>query len=110
MYLQTISEIEAIIRRFALAAARVRDLGLDFVEFHLAHGHAQIPYQFFTPIENRRTDRYGNDPCGRMRFGLECVAAMREAVGDRYPIFVRLGASDEASGGIQSADLGNAMI
>lgn len=100
----TIAEIEAIINRFALAALWVKDLGADFVEFHLAHGHAQIPYQFFTPLENRRKDRYGGDSANRMRFGLECVTTMRKTVGEGYPIFVRLGASDEAAGGIRPAD------
>jgi len=100
----TVEEIETIISRFALAASRAKDLGADFVEFHLAHGHAQLPYQFFTPIENRRKDRYGGGSSGRMRFGLECVTAMRKAVGEDYPIFVRLGAADEAPGGVQPAD------
>jgi 2,4-dienoyl-CoA reductase (NADPH2) len=98
----TIEEIEAIIRRFALAASRVRDSGADFVEFHLAHGH--LPYQFFTPIENRREDRYGGGLSGRMRFGLECVTAIRKSVGENYPIFVRLGAVDESPEGVQLAD------
>ena len=100
----TVEEIEAIISRFAIASFRVRDSGADFVEFHLAHGHAQVPYQFFTPIENRRKDRYGGGPSNRMRFGLECVTAIRRAVGEDYPIFVRLGAADEAPGGVQPAD------
>jgi 2,4-dienoyl-CoA reductase (NADPH2) len=100
----TVQEIHKIISRFALAASRVKDSGADFVEFHLAHGHAQLSYQFFTPMENRRKDRYGGESSGRMRFGLECVKAMRKAVGEDYPILVRLGAADEAPGGVQPAD------
>ncbi len=106
----TIQEIEAIIQRFARAAFRVRESGADFVEFHLAHGHAQIPYMFFTPLENRRDDRYGGDGPGRMKFGLECVAAIREAVGWDYPLFVRLGAIDEASGGVTPSDAANFAV
>jgi len=97
----TIEEIKAIIGRFALAASRIRDAGGDFVEFHQAHGH--LPYQFFTPLENKRKDRYGNGSSGRMKFGLECVTAMRKALGTDYPILVRLGATDEAPGGITPA-------
>jgi len=106
----TIKEIEAIIRRFALAASRVKESGADFVEFHLAHGHGQLSYQFFTPLENRRRDRYGDGASGRMRFGLECVTTMRRAVGEDYPIFVRLGAADEASGGVKPADAADYAI
>lgn len=97
-----VEEIQAIINRFALASSRVRDSGADFVEFHLAHGH--LPYQFFSPNENRREDRYGSGSFGRMRFGLECITAMRKSVGKDYPIFVRLGAIDEAPGGVSPAD------
>lgn len=98
----TVEEIKAIIARFALASARIKDAGADFVELHVAHGH--LPYQFFSPLENRREDRYGKGPSGRMRFGLECITAMRKAVGENYPIFVRLGATDEAHGGVLPAD------
>lgn len=86
-------EIEAIIRRFALASRCLQERGIDFVELHLAHGH--LPNQFFSPATNGRNDRYGGDLTRRMRFGLECVAAMREATGDSYPIFVRFAARDE---------------
>jgi len=98
----TVEEIQTIISRFALASSRVKDSGVDFVEFHLAHGH--LPYQFFSPIDNRRKDRYGKGSFGRMRFGLECVTAMRKAVGEDYPIFVRLGTVDEAPGGVLPTD------
>ena len=98
----TIAEIQAIIGRFASAARQIKNSGVDFVEFHQSHGH--LPYQFFTPLENRRDDRYGSGSAGRMAFGLECVAAMRNAVGNDYPIFVRLGAFDEAPRGITPAD------
>ncbi len=100
----TIEEIETVINRFGIAASRIRDLGADFVELHLAHGHAQLPYQFFTPIVNRRKDRYGGGPSSRMRFGLECITAMRKAVGKSYPIFVKLGAADEAPEGVKPDD------
>ena len=98
----TIEEIHAIIGRFALAASRIKNSGVDFVEFHQSHGH--LPYQFFTPLENRRDDRYGGGSQDRMTFGLECVTAMRKAVGNHYPIFVRLGVTDEAPGGITPTD------
>jgi len=39
-----------------------------------------------------------------MRFGTECVAAIRSAVGDDYPIFYRLGAREDMPGGITVED------
>jgi len=86
----TVKEIEFIIDKFAKAAARVKEAGMDFVELHNAHFY--LVGQFFSPRTNRRTDKYGGDLRGRMQFAIECVTAMRTAVGDDYPIFCRFGA------------------
>lgn len=98
----TVKEIESIIAAFAAAAAKVKEIGADFVEFHVAHGH--LPSQFFSPIDNHRRDKYGGDLAGRMRFGLECIKSMRSAVGDGYPLFCRISAEDEVPGGVTLAD------
>ncbi len=98
----TISEIETIVSRFARAAANARGVGFDFVEAHGAHGY--LICQFFSPASNRRQDEYGGDLAGRMRFGIECVSAMRAAVGDDYPIFYRLGAWEDIPDGITLED------
>ncbi len=98
----TIPEVETIIGKFATAAQRAKSAGFDFVEFHNAHGH--LPGQFFSPADNCRTDRYGGDLEGRMRFGLDCVRAMRAEVGDSYPVFVRLAGEDDRPGGITLAE------
>jgi len=92
-------EISAIVHKFALAAAAARMAGYDFVEFHGAHGY--MPSQFFSPAFNQRTDGYGGDLAGRMRFGLECVRAMRAAVGANYPILYRLGVWEDTPDGVK---------
>ncbi len=98
----TISEIEIIISRFALAAANAQRAGFDFVEVHGAHGY--LACQFFSPATNRRDDEYGGDLARRTRFGTKCVSAIRLAVGDDYPIFYRLGAWEDIPGGITLDD------
>ena len=98
----TIPEIEVIISRFAQAAANARRAGFDFVEVHGAHGY--LICQFFSPATNRRDDEYGGDLVRRMRFGTECVSAMRAAVSDDYPIFYRLGAWEDIADGITVDD------
>jgi len=98
----TIPEIKAIISRFAQAAANARRAGFDFIEVHGAHGY--LVCQFFSPFTNQRHDQYGGDLGGRIRFGTECVAAMRSAVGDDYPVFYRLGAREDMPGGITVDD------
>lgn len=94
----TIPEIEFIISKFAKAATNVKKSGFDFVEFHSAHGY--LACQFLSPRFNQRTDKYGGDLKGRMRFSIECLEAMRQAVGEDYPIFVRLGVMEEEKGGL----------
>jgi len=98
----TPNEIRAIAHKFALAAAGARMAGYDFVELHGAHGY--LPCQFFSPAFNQRSDEYGGDLEGRMRFGVECVRAMRRAVGNDYPIFYRLGAWEDRADGIRLED------
>lgn len=94
----TIAEIETIIEKFGRATRTAQKAGFDFIEVHGAHGY--LPCQFFSPADNRRTDRYGGDLDGRMRFGIQIVAAIREAVGTNFPVFYRIGAWEERSGGI----------
>src|SRR5665647_1125703 len=64
-----ISEIEEIIVRFAQAALRVKEAGFDAVE--VLSGTGYLISEFLSPLTNKRTDRYGGDLAGRMRFGLE---------------------------------------
>lgn len=95
----SLDEIRAIVHKFALAAVAAKMAGYDFVEFHGAHGY--MPCQFFSPAFNQRNDEYGGDLEGRMRFGLECVRAIRSAVGKNYPLFYRLGAWEDRPDGIK---------
>ena len=89
----TIPEIEAIIYRFAKGARNVRDAGFDCVEIHGAHRY--LPCQFTYPGTNQRTDKYGGDLEGRMKFGIDLVTAVRAWVGPDFPILFRLGALDQ---------------
>ncbi len=98
----TISEIEEIISRFARGAVQAKEIGFDYAEVHGAHGY--LFCQFFSPANNHRTDKYGGDLAGRMRLGIECVRAMRQAVGEHYPLFFRLGAWEDRPDGITIDD------
>lgn len=97
-----VSEIEEIVSRFAQGAAKAKEIGFDYAEVHGAHGY--LLCQFFSPADNHRTDRYGGDLAGRMRFGVECVRAMRQAVGKHYPLYFRLGAYEDRPDGVSLDD------
>ena len=73
--------------RFAEAAARSKEIGFDGVEPHGCHGF--FLNQMFSPLRNRREDKYGGTPEKRMTLALEIVAAIRHEVGGDYPVFYR---------------------
>ncbi len=89
--------IAEVVEAFASAAVRARKAGLDTVEIHGAHGY--LLTQFLSPFSNARTDRYGGSEENRMRFVLEVVAAVRRALGDRFPVIVRISADELIKGG-----------
>lgn len=86
-------QIHEVTRWFAQAALRAKQAGFDGVEIHSAHGY--LLNQFFSPLANRRTDCYGPQSVGnRLRFHQEVIQAVRQAVGDDFPIALRLGGCD----------------
>ena len=97
-----IQEIKEIIQDFQDAARRVKLAGFDGVEIHSAHGY--LLNQFFSPLTNKRTDEYGGLLHNRIRLHLEIIAAVRTAVGNDFPLLLRLGACDYQKGGITLED------
>lgn len=98
----TVAEIEAIPGQFAAAAELVAEAGFDAVELHLGHGY--LLSQFLSPATNRRRDRYGGSPDGRMRLPLAVARAVREAVGGRLAVTAKLNVLDGFSGGAGVAE------
>jgi len=90
----TIEQIEQFENEFAAAAAALKASGIDCVELHCAHGGATLCCSFISPFYNRRTDKYGGNWEGRLRFPVETIQKMREAVGKDYPIFARIDADE----------------
>ncbi len=98
----TRKEIAGVIEDFHNAARRVKEAGFDGVEIHSAHGY--LLNQFFSPLTNRRSDKYGGNVHNRIRIHLEVIEAVRAAVGENFPILLRLGASDFTPGGTTIED------
>lgn len=92
----SIAEIIDIQKLFVAAARRLWRAGYDGVEIHAANGY--LFQQFFSPRINRRDDAYGGSIANRMRFLLETVERVREALPD-LRLVVRLSASEFTEGG-----------
>jgi 2,4-dienoyl-CoA reductase-like NADH-dependent reductase (Old Yellow Enzyme family) len=90
-------EIEALIRKFAIAAGVAKGAGFSGVQVHGAHGY--LVSQFLSARTNLRDDAWGGDAERRARFLLEVIAAMRAEVGPTFPIGVKLNSADFQRGG-----------
>jgi 2,4-dienoyl-CoA reductase-like NADH-dependent reductase (Old Yellow Enzyme family) len=93
----SVEGILALQQAFATAAKRAYDAGFRTIEVHGAHGY--LIHEFLSPLSNRRTDAYGGSFDNRTRFLRECVAAIRSALPDHCPLFVRISATDWTDGG-----------
>ena len=94
-------EIEALVVRFADAAARAVAAGYAAVELHGAHGY--LLGQFLSPWTNRRDDAWGGDAARRLAFPTAVVRRVKAAIGDR-PLVYRLSAEEFVPGGIDPGE------
>lgn len=95
-------EILKLIDAYAAAAARSLKAGFDGVQLHGAHGYGIN--QFLSPIWNQRSDTYGGNLKNRYRFLGEVIEAVRGAVGNDFPLMIKLTAHDFVKGGLVPAD------
>ena len=98
-----VSEIPAIVQRFAAAAARLERCGWDGCEVTSFGGH--LIEQFFDPAINTRTDEYGGSLENRTRFGREVLEAVRAAVSDDFLVGFRMALDQCLTGGLGPDEL-----
>ncbi len=72
-------DIARVVQDFAYAAERAIAAGFDGIEIHGGNGY--LIDQFLRTNSNHRTDRYGGSRDNRLRFLLEVVGAVIEAIG-----------------------------
>ena len=89
-------DISRIVKDYADAAERMKEAGLDGVEFE-CYGH--LLDQFMSPLTNDLDAPYGGSLENRMRFSMEVLAACRERVGDKFLLGMRYTADEDAKGG-----------
>lgn len=80
--------IEEIIDCFGKAAARIKKAGFDGIQLHAAHSY--LLAQFLSKKVNQRQDKYGGSLSNRQRLCLEVYQAIRESVGEEFPVIVKL--------------------
>jgi 2,4-dienoyl-CoA reductase-like NADH-dependent reductase (Old Yellow Enzyme family)/thioredoxin reductase len=90
-------DIEEVKLGFAKTAEHVQDGGLDGIE--LKAGHDGLLRQFISPKYNRRDDEYGGSVENRVRLLNEVIEAIRDRVGENFPVGVRLTFDEMETGG-----------
>ncbi|TGE03790.1 NADH:flavin oxidoreductase/NADH oxidase [Hymenobacter fodinae] len=88
----TLADIELVKADFVAAALRAVQAGFDAIELHAAHGY--LFHQFYSAMINHRTDAYGGSFDNRIRFLVETVQALRQALPAAMPLLVRLSVVD----------------
>jgi 2,4-dienoyl-CoA reductase-like NADH-dependent reductase (Old Yellow Enzyme family) len=92
------SDIDRLVGLFRDAGIFMKSVGFDAVEIHFGHGYGLS--QFISPKTNKRSDEYGGSLINRMRLPLRALEAVREAVGDEFPILGKMGLTDGVKGGL----------
>jgi 2,4-dienoyl-CoA reductase-like NADH-dependent reductase (Old Yellow Enzyme family) len=98
----TVEDIRQAVDAFGQAARRAQASGFDGVQIHAAHGY--LLSQFLSPAFNRRGDNYGGDIQNRARILLEAFNSIRQAVGQHFPIFVKINSEDFLDNGLTLED------
>ena len=91
------SDMDAIADEFVQAAITAKEAGFDAVEIHMGHGY--LLAQFITPFYNSRKDDYGGNIQNRLRFPIEVLSKVLDAVGHDMAVTVKYSQTDGKEGG-----------
>lgn len=95
--------IEKQLSDFAIAAARAKEAGYDGVEVMGSEGY--LINQFLVTHTNRRDDEWGGTYANRMRFAVEAVRRVRQAVGPDFIVIFRISMIDLIPDGSTHAEV-----
>tara|TARA_Y100001970_G_scaffold289099_1_gene418397 strand:+ start:75 stop:1139 length:1065 start_codon:yes stop_codon:yes gene_type:complete len=90
-------EIAGLVSSFVKASKRAELAGFQCIEIHMAHGY--LAHEFLSPISNKRTDEYGNNLKGRMKFPLDLIREIKKVISEKVILLVRISATDYVENG-----------
>ncbi|MDR3277637.1 MAG: FAD-dependent oxidoreductase [Oscillospiraceae bacterium] len=99
----TPEDMELVAQGFADTAAYYVKAGFDMPHIHAGHGW--LLTQFLSPITNQRADDYGGSLKNRMRFPLYVLKTVRERVGAKQALSIRLSGSERRPDGFTVDDM-----
>ncbi|EQC39157.1 2,4-dienoyl-CoA reductase (NADPH2) [Saprolegnia diclina VS20] len=86
------SDVRSTIKDYVQCAVNAREAGYDGVEVMGSEGY--LINQFIVARTNKRSDEFGGDYLNRIKFPVEIVRQMRQAVGPDFIIIFRLSMLD----------------
>lgn len=89
----TIEEINGIIEEYAKSTRKTYESNFDAVEILVNKNY--LLNRFLSPLSNKREDQFGGSLENRMRIILEIIRSVRKAVGEDFPISVRLNVEEQ---------------
>lgn len=95
--------MEETLKCYYDVAKNAKDLGFDMIFMHFGHGW--LPAQFLSPLFNKREDEYGGTLENRMKFPKRILETVRKAVGNDFPIDMRISAYEWVPGSIEFEDV-----
>ena len=90
----TLAKIVEVKHAFVDAIRHCKMIGFDLIEIHGADGY--LLHNFYSPVSNKCTDKYGESFENRIHLYLEAVELARKEWDDDMPPFARISASDWA--------------
>lgn len=96
------ADLEKVKADFVRSASAVAESGFDAVEIHMGHGY--LLSQFLSPKTNKRKDYYGGSRENRAQFPLEIYEAVKNAIGNKLAVLVKLNLEDGFKGGFSLED------
>jgi len=95
-------EIEELIEAFVNAARRDKEAGFDGVDIFA--GYNCVTDQFWSPVTNKRTDRWGGSLENRVRFAVEILSRIRSMAGEDFIIGMTVSGAEPLEGGLSLED------
>ncbi|WP_445526091.1 oxidoreductase [Streptomyces cyslabdanicus] len=96
----TDAEIHEVLDGYGQAARRLHEAGLDGAEVVASHGY--LPAQFLNPKVNVRTDGWGGDGQGRLRFLREALRSVRRQAGPDFVVGLRISGDEFSHDGLHT--------
>lgn len=96
------ADMQFVKEQWADCTVRCKASKFDMVMIHSAHNN--LLGSFLSPESNFRTDEYGGSIENRMRYPLEVLAYIREAVGPDYPLELRVSINEMTKSGLVFED------